>query len=123
MKENLTTKRFEWETRANLPNNRVENIESPSAPPIKIKAEQLPVNAITFYIVLCMTGILFPLILRIDFKIIRYLNHLIHLRLPPKIPCSNCIYFQNNPYLKCAVNPCKAFKDEAVNCSDYQEKK
>lgn len=131
MRENchLTINHFECETTLNYQNISAENqatnfqIESQSAPPIQIKNEALAVNELTFYALLCLMGILFALILRFDFKIIRYLKHLIHLRVPPKIPCSNCIYFQNNPYVKCAVNPCKALKEEAVNCSDYQEKK
>lgn len=36
-----------------------------------------------------------------------------------KVPCRNCQFFTNNPYLKCAVNPSIALTPEAINCSDY----
>jgi hypothetical protein len=37
-----------------------------------------------------------------------------------KVPCRNCQYFTNNPYLKCAVNPGAALTEEALKCSDYK---
>jgi hypothetical protein len=37
----------------------------------------------------------------------------------PKVPCRNCRFFTNNPYLKCAVHPSTALTDQALNCSDY----
>lgn len=36
-----------------------------------------------------------------------------------QVPCKNCRYFTNNPYLRCAVNPSVALTSEASNCSDY----
>lgn len=36
-----------------------------------------------------------------------------------KTPCSQCRFFQNNPYLKCAVHPSKALSEEAKDCPDY----
>ena len=36
-----------------------------------------------------------------------------------KVPCKNCRFFTNNPYLKCAVHPSTALTDQALNCSDY----
>lgn len=37
----------------------------------------------------------------------------------PEVPCRNCQFFTNNPYLKCAVHPSTALTDQALNCSDY----
>lgn len=37
-----------------------------------------------------------------------------------QMPCANCRYFKNNPYLKCAVQPAKVLTQDAHNCSDYQ---
>jgi hypothetical protein len=34
-------------------------------------------------------------------------------------PCKSCQFFNNNSYLKCAVNPATALTKEALNCSDY----
>ncbi len=36
-----------------------------------------------------------------------------------QVPCRNCRYFTNNPYLKCAVNPFVALTEKAMDCSDY----
>lgn len=36
-----------------------------------------------------------------------------------QVPCRNCQFFQNNPYLRCAVNPSMALTDDAKGCSDY----
>lgn len=36
-----------------------------------------------------------------------------------QLPCRNCRYFTNNPYLKCAVQPSTALTIQALNCSDY----
>ncbi|MEH1863455.1 MAG: hypothetical protein V7K69_00190 [Nostoc sp.] len=37
-------------------------------------------------------------------------------------PCKSCHFFNNNFYLKCAVNPATALTKEALNCSDYVPK-
>ncbi len=34
-------------------------------------------------------------------------------------PCTNCRFFDNNHYLKCAVHPELVLTKEALNCSDY----
>lgn len=36
-----------------------------------------------------------------------------------QIPCSNCRFFKNDPYLKCAVHPSRAASAEAINCHDF----
>lgn len=36
----------------------------------------------------------------------------------PEVPCSNCRFFKNEPYLKCAVHPLKVGSVEALNCPD-----
>ncbi|QKQ73512.1 hypothetical protein [Nostoc sp. TCL240-02] len=33
--------------------------------------------------------------------------------------CKSCHFFNNNSYLKCAVNPATALTKEALSCSDY----
>jgi uncharacterized protein HemX len=41
-----------------------------------------------------------------------------------RVPCRKCQFFvENNPYLKCAVNPYTVLTKDAVNCSDYCPKK
>lgn len=37
-------------------------------------------------------------------------------------PCTNCRFFQNNFYLKCAVHPHKVMSTEAKDCPDYWPK-
>lgn len=36
-----------------------------------------------------------------------------------QIPCSNCQFFSNNHYLKCAVHPSTVLTEQALNCADY----
>jgi len=38
-----------------------------------------------------------------------------------RVPCRNCQYFSNNPYLKCAVNPDAVLTEEALKCSEYRQ--
>ncbi|MEB3339295.1 hypothetical protein [Okeania sp.] len=38
------------------------------------------------------------------------------------IPCSNCLFFTRNYYLKCPVQPKVALSEKAINCVDYQPK-
>jgi hypothetical protein len=37
-----------------------------------------------------------------------------------KVPCRQCRFYTNNPYLKCAVHPMSAMTKQAIDCSDYQ---
>jgi hypothetical protein len=37
-----------------------------------------------------------------------------------QLPCKKCQFFNNNPYIKCAVNPHLALTQEAESCSDYR---
>ncbi|HEY9632164.1 MAG TPA: hypothetical protein V6D14_02075 [Coleofasciculaceae cyanobacterium] len=39
-----------------------------------------------------------------------------------QVPCRNCQFFIDNPYLKCAVHPSTALTSQALNCSDYCSK-
>lgn len=36
-----------------------------------------------------------------------------------QVPCYNCQFFKNNPYLKCAVQPSKVLSSDAMECPDY----
>jgi hypothetical protein len=37
-----------------------------------------------------------------------------------QVPCSHCAFFTHSYYLKCAVHPCKALSEEAIDCLDYE---
>ena len=39
-----------------------------------------------------------------------------------QIPCSGCAFATGDYRLKCAVNPCSAYSEEAINCIDYEKK-
>ena len=41
------------------------------------------------------------------------------IRINRKNPCSKCRYFNDNSYLKCAVQPEKVMTKEAKDCQDY----
>lgn len=36
-----------------------------------------------------------------------------------KIPCRNCQFYSNNPYIRCAIRPTEALTEQAIDCSDY----
>jgi hypothetical protein len=44
----------------------------------------------------------------------------IYLQRLHQIPCDRCVFFTGEYNLKCTVHPCKAFKEEAIGCTDYQ---
>jgi hypothetical protein len=37
-----------------------------------------------------------------------------------EIPCYKCKFFQDNPYLKCAIQPSIVLTKEALDCSEHQ---
>jgi len=37
----------------------------------------------------------------------------------PTAPCLRCQYFNNNPYLKCALHPVTVLTKEASDCKNY----
>lgn len=37
-------------------------------------------------------------------------------------PCRKCQFFNENNYLNCALHPSVALTNQAVNCSDYDER-
>jgi hypothetical protein len=36
-----------------------------------------------------------------------------------QIPCANCQFFIDNPFLKCTVHPTIALTEDAIHCRDY----
>ncbi|MEC4816105.1 MAG: hypothetical protein SAK29_22960 [Scytonema sp. PMC 1069.18] len=74
----------------------------------------LPFSLITFWLL-------------IAFKLLNTLNSannkIATFNILTKVPCRNCQYFANNPFLKCAVRPDTALTEEAMNCPDYCPKK
>ncbi|MCC5606759.1 hypothetical protein LC612_08160 [Nostoc sp. CHAB 5834] len=49
-------------------------------------------------------------------------NEIVNIKHLEQHPCKNCQFFNNNHYLKCAVQPFAALTKEALNCSDYKPK-
>lgn len=39
---------------------------------------------------------------------------------PDEMPCYRCRYFNNNPYLKCALHPANVLTDESIDCVNYR---
>lgn len=39
-----------------------------------------------------------------------------------RIICSHCQYFNNNQFLKCALHPSAVLTEQAVDCTDYDQK-
>ncbi|MBW4470739.1 MAG: hypothetical protein KME45_10105 [Stenomitos rutilans HA7619-LM2] len=36
-----------------------------------------------------------------------------------RVPCRQCRFFKDNPYLKCAIRPSDALTAQAIDCADY----
>jgi hypothetical protein len=51
--------------------------------------------------------------------LIKYLRSVAQLKSRPRISCSHCHYFGQNPYLKCALHPTTVLTEQAVDCRDY----
>ncbi|MBD2424892.1 hypothetical protein [Phormidium sp. FACHB-1136] len=37
-----------------------------------------------------------------------------------QIPCADCRYFTNSPFLKCPLHPQTALSEAAIDCGDYE---
>jgi hypothetical protein len=46
-------------------------------------------------------------------------QHLFVVKLPSKIICSRCRYFNDNHFLKCAIHPVTVMTEQAVDCLDH----
>jgi hypothetical protein len=46
-------------------------------------------------------------------------QHSLIVELPSTITCSNCRYFNDNYFLKCALHPVTVMTEQAVDCRDY----
>lgn len=102
---------------------RVEiiEVESKSAP-----LTQLPTRTVTDFkggflfvsvvfvviasVLSCVKGFKFPKGLS---------NKLNTIKRSHRIPCSTCRFYNNDPFLKCAVHPSKVLSEEACDCPDY----
>jgi hypothetical protein len=49
-------------------------------------------------------------------------QHSFRVKLPHKVICSRCQYFNNNHFIKCAINPVVVLTKQAVDCIDYNPK-
>ena len=41
---------------------------------------------------------------------------------PDEVPCYHCRYFNNNPYLKCALHPTNVLTEGLIDCVNYHPK-
>jgi hypothetical protein len=106
------------ETQSNQTDLIVEN--SISIQPNKTQFEEfnLPDNALIVIPLSFMLAWTFVTLVCSDFwSLTRY--SFVTAKQAQKLPCQNCQFFKNNPYLQCAVRPALALTSEARNCSDY----
>jgi hypothetical protein len=67
--------------------------------------------------VVCISLALLNYALSTRKKIKKNLRHLQRLH---QIPCSRCMFYTGEHNLKCTVHPYKAFREEAIDCKDYE---
>lgn len=82
------------------------------------KVSDIPANSL--YLIPTAFFIFWLMYLIFSTDILKFAKHKFSLiKHLEQVPCKNCRYFTNNPYLRCAVNPSIALTSEAINCSDY----
>ncbi|MBD2250044.1 hypothetical protein [Nostoc parmelioides] len=87
----------------------------------KNKDGDIPV-AIVFLALICFMamGAIYWFMISSLVKITENRNRLSNIVRLKQYPCKTCKFFDDNNYLKCAVNPSVVFTKEAINCSEYQ---
>jgi hypothetical protein len=103
-----------------LARTRVDEFESVSSEPYVNKPNIPEISASSLYIIPTTFFAFWLLYLIASTDLLKFAKHkfsmIKHLE---QVPCKNCRYFTNNPYLRCAVNPAIVLTSEAVNCSEY----
>jgi hypothetical protein len=51
--------------------------------------------------------------------LLKHLRSVARIKPRPRISCSHCHYFGQNPYLKCAIHPTAVLTEQAIDCRDY----
>jgi hypothetical protein len=98
------------ETSNSLLPQRMDNL-APASPPVQPVAWGFIVSLVT----LSTFGLIYACIS------IRK-QHSFRVKLPSKIICSRCRYFNDNHFLKCALHPVNVTTEQAVDCLDYSPK-
>ncbi|MGA9382959.1 MAG: hypothetical protein WBV73_29715 [Phormidium sp.] len=103
-----------------LAKTRVKEIQSFPAE-ISVNKPSLPdISASSLYIIPTTFFTFWLMYLIVSTDLLKFAKHKISIiKNLEQVPCKNCRYFTNNPYLRCAVNPAIALTSEAINCSDY----
>lgn len=98
----------------------VNEIQSVPEKPYVNKPNALDISASSLYIIPTTFFTFWLMYLIVSTDLLKFAKHKISIiKNLEQVPCKNCRYFTNNPYLRCAVNPSIALTSEAVNCSDY----
>lgn len=103
-----------------LANTKVNEIQSFRAEPYVNKPNLVDISASSLYIIPTTFFTFWLMYIIVSTDLLKFAKHkfsiIKHL---DQVPCKNCCYFTNNPYLRCAVNPSIALTSEAANCSEY----
>jgi hypothetical protein len=71
-----------------------------------------------FLIAVC-TGLISVIARPFLIDLLKYLRSVTQIKPQPRISCSHCHYFSQNPYLKCALHPTTVLTEQAADCRDY----
>ncbi|MBE9225944.1 hypothetical protein IQ264_10960 [Phormidium sp. LEGE 05292] len=100
--------------------NEVKEIQSVNSEPYVNKPNLPDISAASLYIIPSTFFTFWLMYLILSTDLLKFAKHKISIiKNLEQVPCKNCRYFTNNPYLRCAVNPSIALTSQAVNCSDY----
>lgn len=100
--------------------SEVKEIKSINSEPYVNRPNLPDISAASLYIIPTTFFTFWLMYLIISTDLLKFAKHKISImKNLEQVPCKNCRYFTNNPYLRCAVNPAIALTSQAVNCSDY----
>ena len=103
-----------------LARSRVNEIQSVPSETYVNKPTIPDISATSLYIIPTTFFTFWLMYLIVSTDLLKFAKHKISIiKNLEQVPCKNCRYFTNNPYLRCAVNPAIALTSEAINCSDY----
>ncbi|MFB2939041.1 hypothetical protein ACE1B6_27625 [Aerosakkonemataceae cyanobacterium BLCC-F154] len=99
---------------------RISEVQSVRSEPYVNKPDFSDISASSLYIIPTTFFTFWLMYLIVSTDLLKFAKHKISIiKNLEQVPCKNCRYFTNNPYLRCAVNPAIALTSEAINCSDY----
>jgi hypothetical protein len=92
---------------------------SNSLPPVYRRIETLPPLDAVFVIVTSLV-VISAIAASIYAHLPKTIQRSFSFKWHSKVPCHRCHYFNDNPYIRCALHPRAVVTKQAVDCQDYR---